>query len=417
MGTLHDVLLPRTLGAVTATQKTHQNISNVAVIGLGTMGAGIVEVFARAGLDVIGIEYNDQALERGRGIITKSTDRALAKNKITEAERDALLGHITWSTDRSDVSGADLVVEAVNENLDLKREIFRDIDAMTSEHAILATNTSSLSVTQIAAATQNPERVIGLHFFNPAPVQKLVEIIRTVHTDASRTEAVAHLLASCGKTPIVCGDRAGFVVNALLIPYLASAIRHYDEGFATREQLDEAMVEVGNPMGPLTLSDLIGNDVILAVCEYMYDETKNPLHAPAPLLRQMCAAGLMGRKSGRGFYDYVEGADHGPLIAEPPVTRHDELAGRLTAEYLNEVLRMVQTNYARPDDIDTGMSLGCRMPKPFDLLAEIGPVEVLRRQEKLYAETAQPAHRPVLLLEQLAQADDPQAALTELRAR
>lgn len=394
-----------------------RSITTVAVIGLGTMGAGIAEVFARAGLDVIGIEYNDQALERGRGIITKSTDRAVSKGKLSEADRDTLLGHITWSTTRGDVSGADLVVEAVNENLDLKREIFRDVDAAAPEHAILATNTSSLSVTDIAAATKDPGRVLGVHFFNPAPVQKLVEVIRTLHTREDIIATVTELLTSFGKSPIVCGDQAGFIVNALLIPYMGSAIRLYNDGFATREQIDEAMVAAGNPMGPLTLSDLVGNDVSLAVCERMYEQTKNPLQAPPPLLSQMVSAGFLGRKTGRGFYDYAEGVDNGPLVPEPPATRADELPGRLLAEYLNEVLRMVQTNYARPDDIDTGMTLGCRMPKPFDQLAEMGPAEVLRLQQQIFAETAQPAHRPVRLLEQLAAADDPQAALAELRKR
>lgn len=404
-----------TLGSVS--DNSNSTISTVAVIGLGTMGAGIAEVFAKAGLDVIGIEYNDAALERGRGIITKSTDRAMSKGKLSEADRDTLLGHITWSTSRNDVASADLVVEAVNENLELKQEIFRDVDAAAPGHAILATNTSSLSVTEIASVTKNPDRVLGVHFFNPAPVQKLVEVIRTLHTRDDVIEQMVALLSSFGKAPIVCGDQAGFIVNALLIPYMGSAIRLYNDGFCTREELDEAMVGAGNPMGPLALSDLVGNDVTLAVCERMYQQTKNPLQAPAPLLSQMVAAGFLGRKSGRGFYDYVEGVDNGPLVPQPSASRAGELPGRLLSEYLNEALRMVQTNYARPDDIDTGMALGCRMPKPFDQLAELGPREVLRLQQEVFAETAQPAHRPVRLLEELAAADDPQAALAQLRQR
>lgn len=399
------------------TQTSEQTISTVAVIGLGTMGAGIAEVFARAGLTVIGIEYNAQALDRGRGIIGKSTDRAVAKGKLSEADRDALLGRITWSTTRADVASCDLVVEAVNENLDLKREIFADIDAAAPDHAILATNTSSLSITEIAAATQRPERVLGVHFFNPAPVQTLVELIRTIHTDDETVNRLAEMLRALGKSPIVCGDRPGFIVNALLVPYLASAIRLYADGFATREELDTAMVEAGYPMGPLTLADLVGNDVCLAICERMYDDTKNPLQAPASLLRQMVAAGLNGRKSGRGFYDYGDDAPGEALVPEPPASRAGELPGRLIAEYLNEVLRMVQTNYAHPEDIDTGMAEGCRMPRPFDVLADMGPAEVLRLQQAIFDETAQAAHRPVRLLEDLAAANDPDAALAQLRRR
>lgn len=381
------------------------------------MGAGIAEVFAKAGLSVVGIEYNDDALARGRSIITKSTDRAVSKGKLSESDRDALLNTITWSTQRSDVASADLVIEAVNENLALKQEIFADIDKVAPEHAILATNTSSLSVTEIASATSRPERVLGVHFFNPAPVQTLVEVIRTFQTADDAVEGLVTLLSGLGKSPIVCTDRAGFIVNALLVPYLGSAISLYADGFATREEMDEAMVAAGNPMGPLTLSDLIGNDVALSVCERMYDETKNPLQAPPSLLRQMVAAGFHGRKTGRGFYAYNEGATNHAVVPEPAQTRAAELPDRLLVEYLNNVLRMVQSNYAHPEDIDTGMVEGCRMPRPFDQIAEIGPVELLRRQQVIFDETAQPAHRPVRLLEHLAAAEDPDAALAELRRR
>ncbi|GAB3623304.1 hypothetical protein GCM10027418_13860 [Mariniluteicoccus endophyticus] len=394
-------------------------ISNVAVIGLGTMGAGIAEVFARAGHTVRGIEYNDSALERGRSIITKSSDRAVSKGKLSDADRDAMIGRLHFSTDRADVADCDLIIEAVNENLDLKTSIFTDLDRLAKPDAVLATNTSSLSITAIAAAVSDPGRVLGVHFFNPAPVQTLVEVIRTVHTRTDVVERLTGLLRELGKSPVVCGDRAGFIVNALLVPYLGSACRLYADGFASRAELDTAMVEkAGYPMGPLTLMDLVGNDVCLAVLERMYDETKDRLMAPPALLTQMVTAGMMGRKSGRGFYEY--GADgvtewEGP-VAAPRRSRADELPDRLVAEYLNQAIRMVETGYASVDDIDTGMAEGCRMPKPFEVLAELGPAHVLEVQRRTFDETAEPGHRPARLLEELAEAADGATAVAELRA-
>ncbi|TDO93380.1 3-hydroxyacyl-CoA dehydrogenase [Enemella evansiae] len=403
---------------MTTETPTNDQIRTVAVIGLGTMGAGIVEVFARAGLTVRGIEYNDQALERGRAILQKSTDRAVAKEKLTADEQAALLGRIEFTTDTAaGVTDADLVIEAVNENLELKTSIFQTIDEAAPKTAILASNTSSLSVTAIAAAVADPSRVLGVHFFNPAPVQTLVELIRTVHTSDQTIQRMADLLRGLGKSPIVCGDRAGFIVNALLVPYLGSAIRLYENGFCTREELDQAMVEqAGYPMGPLTLTDLVGNDVTLAVLERMYDETKDRLTAPPSLLRQLVTAGWHGRKSGRGFYSYAaEGADDPGPVPPPRGSRAGELPDRLVAEYLNNCLRMVEVGYASVDDIDTGMVEGCRMPPPFEVLATLGPKHVLDVQRRTFDETAEPGHRPALLLEQLAQVENPAAAIDELR--
>ncbi|WP_229119811.1 3-hydroxyacyl-CoA dehydrogenase [Enemella evansiae] len=403
---------------MTTETPTNDQIRTVAVIGLGTMGAGIVEVFARAGLTVRGIEYNDQALERGRAILQKSTDRAVAKEKLTADEQTALLGRIEFTTDTAaGVTDADLVIEAVNENLELKTSIFQTIDEAAPKTAILASNTSSLSVTAIAAAVADPSRVLGVHFFNPAPVQTLVELIRTVHTSDQTIQRMADLLRGLGKSPIVCGDRAGFIVNALLVPYLGSAIRLYENGFCTREELDQAMVEqAGYPMGPLTLTDLVGNDVTLAVLERMYDESKDRLTAPPSLLRQLVTAGWHGRKSGRGFYSYAaEGADDPGPVPPPRGSRAGELPDRLVAEYLNNCLRMVEVGYASVDDIDTGMVEGCRMPPPFEVLATLGPKHVLDVQRRTFDETAEPGHRPALLLEQLAQVENPAAAIDELR--
>lgn len=393
--------------------------SVVAVIGLGAMGAGIAEVFAKAGHSVVGIDYNDEALARGRGVLTKSVDRAVAKEKMTAEERTALLDRITWTTSTPDgVREASLVVEAVNENQDLKASIFRQADEHAPADAILATNTSSLSIAGIAAATNRPAQVLGIHFFNPAPVQKLVEVIRAPRTSDATTERALELLRGVGKSPIVCTDRAGFIVNYLLLGYLNHAVRLYQDGFADRDTIDALMVEkAGYPMGPFTLMDMIGLDVAESALARMHAETGDRLHAPAALLTQLTIAGMLGRKSGEGFYPHPEAGDRSAVAwadVDLP-TREDELPMKLVAPYLNDVLGMVERRYATPSDIDTGMALGCRMPKPFDVIAEMGPVALLEAQRAIYAESGEPGHRPTQLLTKLAAADDPAAALAALR--
>jgi 3-hydroxybutyryl-CoA dehydrogenase len=381
------------------------------------MGAGIAEVFARSGWQVSGIEVIERALDRGRSSLARSTDRAVTTGKLSADDRDALVARISFGTDLDAVADADVVVEAVIEHLDTKTALFTDLDRRTRADALLATNTSSLSITSIAAATERPERVVGVHFFNPAPVQPLVELITTVLTAPDTTERAEAILADLGKTTITCTDRAGFIVNTLLVGYLNRAALLLDGGFATREEIDSAMVEAGNPMGPLTLLDLVGLDVTVAVLTRMYEETKDPLVAPAPLLTQLVEAGWTGRKAGRGFYTYgPEGVTDAPAPGpRTRASRASELPITLLAPYLNAVLRMVGSWYATPDQIDTGMTLGCRMPKPFDVLSELGPRQVLAAQQQIFAETAQPGDRPALLLERLASADDPTTALVALR--
>lgn len=282
-----------------------REISIVGVIGLGTMGAGIVEVFARGGRTVIGVETTSEYADRGRAILEASTDRAVAKGKLDEAGRQEILDRITISTTMADLASADLVVEAVPETMALKHAVFGELDAIVAPDAILASNTSSLSITQVAAATAYPERVVGMHFFNPAPVLKLVEVITTLRTDPEVTKAVADLADALGKKPVVVGDRAGFVVNYLLFGYLNSAMRMLEHGHVGREDLDTAMrVGAGLPMGPLTLMDLIGLDVCDHIGEVIYTHSRSPLHAPSAMLQQMVACGQTGRKSGRGFYAY-----------------------------------------------------------------------------------------------------------------
>jgi 3-hydroxybutyryl-CoA dehydrogenase len=277
------------------------------VVGLGTMGSGVAEVLARNGLTVVGVDVDEAGLARGRAHLDASTARAVARNKMTEGERTALLSRITTTTDLAAVADADLIIEAVPEDLDLKRFIFSELDRVTRPEAILATNTSSLSVTEISVATANPRRVVGLHFFNPAPVLEFVEVIRTVVTDSEVVESVANFAQKLGKTPVVCGDNAGFIANALLFGYLNHAATMYETRYATREDLDAAMMYgCGYPLGPLAVLDLIGLDTAYEILNSMYRQGRRRVHAPAPILKQMVTAGLRGRKTGRGFYTYAD---------------------------------------------------------------------------------------------------------------
>jgi len=283
-------------------------IERVGVVGCGLMGSGIAEVCARAGLDVVVREVNETALAAGRKRIEASLDKALRSGKLPEADRDAALGRLRYTTDFGEFGDRQLVVEAVIESEAEKLEVFRGIDkAVEADDAILATNTSSIPVMKLAMATDRPASVLGLHFFNPVPVMHLVELIPSLLT-APETSARAETFADnvLGKRVIRSKDRAGFIVNALLIPYLLSAIRMLESGFATADDIDSGVVEgLRHPMGPLALTDLIGLDTTIAVSQSLYEEFKEPLYAPPPLLSRMVEAGLLGRKAGRGFYDYT----------------------------------------------------------------------------------------------------------------
>ncbi|TGN64895.1 3-hydroxyacyl-CoA dehydrogenase family protein [Nocardioides eburneiflavus] len=313
------------------TETATREFTTVGVIGLGTMGAGIAEVFARNGFTVVGVEQNDTGLERGRQHLEHSTGRAVKREKLTQEQADELLGRITLTTDMKELAGADLVVEAVVESLEVKKSIFRALDDIVRPDAVLATNTSSLSVTEISTANAKPGRVVGVHFFNPAPVQNLVEIIRTVVTEPDVLADVQELLRSLGKNPVVCGDKAGFIANTLLFGYLNHAVAMYEGKYASREDIDAAMrFGCGYPMGPLALLDLIGLDTAYEILDTMYKQGRDRLHAPAPILKQYVTAGLLGRKSGRGFYTYeapdspVVVADaHTPSADDKPRLQHD----------------------------------------------------------------------------------------------
>ena len=366
-------------------------IATVGVVGLGTMGAGIAEVFARGGLDVVAVEVDDGLLAAGRGRIGSSLTRAVDRGRLEAADRDAIASRLRFTTARQDLAGCDLVIEAVPERLDLKTNLFAELDGICPPHAVLATNTSSLPVTAIAAATGRPGRVVGMHFFNPAPVMKLVEVVRTVLADDDAVAAVADLATRCGKTAVVVGDRAGFIANALLFGYLNDAALMAERQHATVADIDAAMTGAGLPMGPLALMDMIGLDVCLEVLEVMYDETRDARYAPAPLLKRLVLARLLGRKTGRGYYRYADG-DPQPALSftvDTPVrasvrAQPTYVLETLLYPHLDDAVRMVEDNYATRDDVDTAMRLGCGYPRgPFALLAEIGPKVVADALEQM----------------------------------
>jgi len=280
-------------------------VKSVGVVGAGIMGSGIVEVCAKAGLEVTFVEADEAARARGSQAIERSTAKAVERGKLTDSARTETLGRITGSTHLKDLADADLVIEAVTEDLDTKLEVFRTLDELVKPDVVMATNTSSLPIAELAAATRRPDKVIGMHFFNPPPVMKLLEIVRALTTSSETVEFAKGMGERLGKTTVFAKDRAGFIVNFLLIPYLNSAIRMLEEGFTSREDIDTAIqLGLGHPMGPLTLLDLIGLDTALNVSQVLYDEFKDPLYSAPTLLKRMVSAGYLGRKSGRGFYEY-----------------------------------------------------------------------------------------------------------------
>jgi 3-hydroxybutyryl-CoA dehydrogenase len=282
------------------------SVTRLGVVGCGLMGSGIAEVAARSGIDVRVAEATHDAVEAGRRRLTTSLDRGLRRGKLSEEQRDQTLARLSFTRDLGDMSDRQFVIEAVAENRDIKTGVLRDLDkAIEDPTAVLATNTSSIPVVDLAVVTERPERVIGLHFFNPVPVQQLVEVIPSLVTGADTVRRTRGFAEQLGKQAIQAPDRSGFVVNALLVPYLLSAVRMVESGSARPDDIDRGM-ELGcaHPMGPLRLLDLIGLDTAQAVAESMYEEYKEPLYAPPALLRRMVAAGHLGRKSGRGFHTY-----------------------------------------------------------------------------------------------------------------
>jgi 3-hydroxybutyryl-CoA dehydrogenase len=277
----------------------------VGVVGAGFMGSGIAESAARAGLAVKLYEPDEAPLERSRGRIETSVARAVEGGKLSAEEASALVERVEWTTDPDALEGAGVVVEAVVEDAALKGQVFQTLDRLLGEDVILASNTSSIPIAQLASWTDHPQRVLGLHFFSPVPVMKLVEVVVALDTDAGVVERAEDFARRLGKHPIRTKDRSGFIVNMLLVPYLMAGVRMYEDGFASREDIDEGMrLGCGHPMGPLTLCDFIGLDVLYAVCGSLYEEFKRPEYAPPPLLKRMVVSGHHGRKTGRGFYEY-----------------------------------------------------------------------------------------------------------------
>jgi 3-hydroxybutyryl-CoA dehydrogenase len=281
------------------------DIKTVGVVGAGLMGSGIIETAARTGYSVVAREINEQAVSGGQARIRKSMSRAIERGKMTQQEQEEADGRITWTTDLDALSPCDIVVEAIIENLDMKKDVFRELDRLTRPEVILASNTSSVSITDLAAVTSRPEKVAGCHFFNPVPVMKLVELVRGFQTSDETIDTLREFGASLGKTVIVAKDTPGFIVNYLLVPYLLDAVRMVENNVATKEDIDAGIsIGLSHPMGPLTLLDFVGIDTTLYIADVMYEEFRDPKYAAPPLLRKMVTAGYHGRKSGRGFYEY-----------------------------------------------------------------------------------------------------------------
>ena len=282
------------------------DLNMIGVIGCGLMGSGIAEVCARAGYRVVVREISEDLLRHGLGRIQQSLNKAVARDKISQAQADQTMERIQGTLDLADLAACDLVIEAAVENMKLKKEIFSQLDQILPPHAILASNTSSLCITEMASVTQRGDKILGIHFFNPVPVMPLIEFVRTILTSDETMDTARHFGASLGKTMVTAKDTPGFIVNRLLIPYLLQAVQVYEDGLATREDIDTAIkLGLAHPMGPLTLLDFVGLDTTLFIADAMYDEYKDARYAAPPLLRRMVLAGHLGRKSGKGFYDYT----------------------------------------------------------------------------------------------------------------
>jgi 3-hydroxybutyryl-CoA dehydrogenase len=289
-------------------------IEKVGVVGCGLMGAGIAQTVAQAGLQVTIREVSTELLDKGIANIDKGLARLVQRGTLTAAERDAARKRLRGTTTVEDLAGCDFIIEAVTEQLAAKKELFRALDAVCPAQTIYASNTSSLSITEMAVATRRPERFVGLHFFNPVPIMKLAEVIRTIATDPKVYEEVTAFAARLGKTAVRTSDRTGFVVNRLLVPYLLDAVRALEEGVASIPDIDQAMkLGCGHPMGPLTLLDFVGLDTTYYIANIMFDEFKERRFAPPPLLKRMVMAGWNGRKSGRGFYEYSDPENPKPM--------------------------------------------------------------------------------------------------------
>lgn len=371
-------------------------MKQIGVVGLGIMGAGIVEVFAASGFEVVGIAESDSAVSLGQLNLAKSLNRAVEKGKRTQSEVEEINQRITWNTDFGALSDCDLVIEAAPELIDLKKDIFSKLDEVTKPGAILASNTSSLSVTQIAKSTNRPENVLGFHFFNPAPVQKFVELVSTEFTSSDAISEALEVGRKLGKYVAQVSDQPGFIVNKLLLVYLNHAVQILDSGVATKEVIDSAMRDLAKyPMGPLELIDLIGIDTCVEILKTIYADSGNPLHKPALGLTALLESGAKGRKTGSGFYDYSS-------RPEIPTSDNLELTTAVFIEletaYLGDAIEMQASGYASKTDIDNGMKLGCGLPSgPFETIHAIGLTTLRDRQSALAKATGRNEYAPLAL--------------------
>ncbi len=285
--------------------ETTLDIKKVGVVGCGLMGGGIAEVAAKSGFDVVVREVNEELLTKGEARIRKSMDRAVEKEKLTQEDRDAAMARLSFTTEVPDLAGCDIVIEAIVEELEAKNALFGELDALCGESTIFASNTSSLTITDMAAATSRADRFVGMHFFNPVPVMKLVEVVRTIATSEQTFDRAFAFAKALGKAPVAAKDNSGFIVNLLLVPYMLDAIRQLERGVAGVEDIDKAMMlACGYPMGPFVLCDFVGLDTLCKIGEIMYDEYREERYAPPPLLKRVVAMGRFGRKTGMGFYDW-----------------------------------------------------------------------------------------------------------------
>jgi len=281
------------------------DVRKVGVLGCGLMGSGIAEVAAKAGVETWVREVSDQLAEQGKAAVTRSLDKAVEKGKLEASERTAALDQLKFTTRLEDLADCDVIIEAVTEDLNLKNEMFGALDQICPSRTIFASNTSSLTIADMAAATSRPDRVVGLHFFNPVPVMKLVEVVRTIATSDDAYRTAFEFVKNVGKEPVVAKDASGFIVNRLLVPYMLDAIRCLEQGLASVEDIDKSMVlGTGYPMGPFALSDFVGIDTLYRISEIMFNEFREPRFAPPPLLKRMVTMGYFGRKTKKGFYDY-----------------------------------------------------------------------------------------------------------------
>lgn len=359
-------------------------MADIAVVGAGTMGAGIAESAAVAGLSAVVLDVQEDALARGRKTIERDLERRVQKRRISDDERREILGRVSMTTAVKDCADAPLVVEAVVENMEVKRKVFADLEGVVSGEAVLATNTSSLSVAGIAAGAERPERVVGMHFFNPVPAMRLVEIVTGPSTDPSAVSRAEEISERLGKTSIRVSDTPGFVVNRVARPFYLEALRIVEAG-GEPEQVDAAIREAGFRMGPLQLADLIGNDINLAVSESLFERYYyQPRFRPSYLQRSMVEAGLLGRKSGQGFYDY--GADKEEAQEAAGAKPSEEIARRVISCIVNEAFLTLSEGVATAEDIDQAMKLGANYPKgPFEWAEEIGVRTILETLDALRA--------------------------------